>query len=416
MADNDSKAPLLEQSEHASHSHDHHEKSDKNDIIVPILLIIVTGTGLLITGFEYALDVFGFGNFAYGLLILVILLATSWVNNQVVAGAAHQHKIYSYSKLIPKYWGRKRGLTVQSLMVVHSVIIITYLQERIAYNAYKITHAEPNQYSYVDAFYYIAIANIPLILLALQNEFSRIRWFAVIGILVWIYMFIGVIAEAFPPSETFFKTGDKVFPAPDLWMLTYIGVLAYFTSSFQIIPYIHSQVPNPKSMKDVLNAGVIGTGIIAFSVLLYYIFSSQADLDWLRYTGLVIIGISVTIINVLPTRELVVQILDENAKDKQKTRDRFITLCILTFSLLFSLFLVHANTWKAVVGLGTIFTSILGYVVPAILNLNIEKENKRLEDKKTKLKVFLWLAWNFVLAGVIFVSGIFMFIVDPSSN
>ena len=189
-------------------------------------------------------------------------------------------------------------------------------------------------------------------------------------------------------------------------MLTTIGILAYFMSSFQIIPYLHGEIKDKQIMEKTVNFGAIGSIVMISSVILYFLFSKNDNLDYIRHASFAIIGSCVTIINVLPTREFIIQILQKKGKLKQKTRDMLITLAILTFTMFLSILLVNVNNWKIFIGLGTILTSLLGFIFPAILYFIVAKP-----EDNTK-KIFL-LAWNSLLGLIIFVSGIFMILVEP---
>ena len=400
MADNDPKEYLVSKEEKENSS----GSQSKIDTLVPTLLILFTSSGMCIAGLGYALEIFNIRGFFWGFIILGLVAVTYWVNQRVITRACHESGKHSYSKIILHYWGRKRGLTLQIAMAVHNILIIAYLQQRVAAHIYGVFH-EDGDLQYTDAFYYVAIANIGLILLALQTSFARVRWFAIIGILVWVYLFIGVITEGFSNDSIFSESG-AAWPEPDMWMLTSIGVLAYFMSSFQVVPFLHGEVKNEVAMISVVNRGAIGSAVLVVSVFLYYAFNELAELNFLRHGGIVLIGSCVTIINVLPTREFIVQILQEDAKDKQKTRDRFITLFILTFTLFFSIFYVHRGNWQGFVGIGTILTSILGFIFPAVLFYRIAK------DHENKKKIIL-LVWNIIFGITVFAAGIVMMMIVP---
>ena len=400
MADNDPNAYLVPKDEKENSS----ASQSKTDTLVPTLLILFTSSGMCIAGLGYALETFNIRGFFWGFIILSLVAVTYWVNQRIITRACHESGKHSYSKIILHYWGRKRGLTIQIAMAVHNILIIAYLQQRVAAHIYGVFH-DGGIIAYTDAFYYVAIANIALILMALQTSFDRVRWFAIIGILVWVYLFIGVITEGFSNDKIFGDAGEA-WPAPDMWMLTSIGLMSYFMSSFQVVPFLHSEVKNEAVMISVVNRGAIGSGILVLSVFLYFSFNELAELDFLRHAGIVVIGSCVTIINVLPTREFIVQILQEDAKDKQKTRDRFITIFILTFTLFFSIFYVNRGNWQAFVGLGTILTSLLGFIFPAVLFFRIAK------DSESKKKIIV-LVWNIIFGITVFAAGIVMIMVVP---
>lgn len=403
MADNDSKEALL-------HNEDGEHKKKGPDEIIPFLLLLVTASGMGVSGVGWALYIFNIKSFTWGFFLLLVFSITYYFNHIIIVNACYESKQFSFSKLIKHHWGRKRGLTVQIAMAIHCIIVITYLQQRISVNAYKAFHSDVGIFpSYTDTFYYVAIANIPLILLALQNKYERIRWFAIIGILVWVYLFIGVFTEASASNISFFSDAGQLFPEPGIWMLTSVGLLGYFMSSFQIIPYLCQEVNCKDTMKRVVFKSSIGSLIIITTVIMYFAFKTNADLNSVRFTGFVIIGACVTIINVLPTRELIVQILEEKAKDKQNTRDRFITLCVLSLTLILSIFINNVETWQVFVGLGAILTALLGFVFPGVLFLKTAEKD---EEKKK----YIVLVWNVILGLVVFVAGVFMMIVERNTE
>ena len=178
-------------------------------------------------------------------------------------------------------------------------------------------------------------------------------------------------------------------------------------SSFQIIPYLHHQLKDDSAaMKKVINISSVASAIIVSSVFFYYLFTKNPNLDYLRHLGLVIITGCVTIINVLPTREFIVQILKETPH-KQKTRDRFLTLLILTFTLFLSIFYIKIANLKVFLGLGTMLTGVLGFIFPAAVYF------KSSESKpERKVRVILVLLWNILLGLTVFSSGIFMMMLE----
>jgi hypothetical protein len=389
---------------------DSDQKKKGSDEIIPFLLLLVTSSGMCVSGIGWALYVYSIKSFVYGFILLLILSATYYFNHLIIVRCCFEVQKFSFSKLILHQWGRKRGLTVQIAMAIHCLITITYLQQRISVNTFKVFHSAVDSFpSYTDTFYYVAIANIPLILLALQNQYEKIRWFAIIGILVWVYLFIGVFTEASASDISFFSAAGELFPAPGIWMLTSIGLLAYFMSSFQIIPYLAEHVKCEATMKRVVLKSSVGSLIIISTVILYFAFKTNPDLNFLRNSGFVIIGCCVAIINILPTRDLIVQILEEHAKDKQSTRDRFITLFIFSITLILSIFMNDVNTWMIFVGLGSLLTALLGFIFPGVLFFTMAKKG----EEKYK---YLALVWNIILGLTIFVAGIFMMIVEKNTE
>ena len=406
MADNDSREHLL------SKEQGEHESSHKQvETIIPFLLIVITSSGLCFSGLGNIFLMFNTTSLPYGILWVVIIALTYWLNSGTIVDALHHQKEESYSKLIKSLWGRKRGLTVQILMALNNVIILTYLQQRIAVNAYKVFNPPKNEYveeqQATDIFYYVAIANIPLILLALQNKYERVKNFAIISILVWIYLFIGVVAEAWNHNKAKGQTtegGSKVTLLPEGYAyITTVGIVALFTSYFQIVPYVHSHIKSVAETKKVLKNSLVFSIVLILSAGLYYVFYHNTDLNNIRYTGLVIIGSCVAIMNVLPTRELIVQILDENAKNKSNTRDRIITVLLLSITLLLSIGLNTFGFLQVFIGVGVLITGFVGFVFPGWVGLKLSKE----ADKNKNIGL---LVLNVLVGLTVFVSGVFIMI------
>ena len=53
------------------------DKKPKADLLVSLLFLIITGSGMCISGFAYALEIFNCKSFVYGLIILLILSITN---------------------------------------------------------------------------------------------------------------------------------------------------------------------------------------------------------------------------------------------------------------------------------------------------------------------------------------------------
>lgn len=402
MADNDSQQPLLDSS--SGHK--------KADTVVPFLLLVVTGCGMCFSGLGNVTLKFNATSLLYGLFWMVLIAITYWLNAVTIVEACHKQKEHSYSKLILSLWGRKRGLTVQILMALNNVVILTYLQQRIAANAFKVFNPPALEYkeeqTAIDIFYYVAIANIALILLALLNKYENIKNFAIVSILIWVYLFIGVIAEAWNFTKrggTNIQQGQSrvtLLPEEYAWVTT-IGIISLFTSYFQIVPYVYSHVKDLDDMKGVLKKSLIALIVFASSVGIYYGLYHNTELNLVRYTGLSIIGSCVAIINVWPTRELIVQILDEHAKSKSNTRDRIITVLLLSVTLLLSIGVNSFEFMKVFLGIGVLLTAVLGFVFPGVLGLKVAEQSG-------KNKAILLMVWNGLLGAAIFTAGIFMFI------
>ena len=402
MADNDSREPLVQ------------KESDgkKVETVVPFLLLVITGSGMCFSGLGIISQKFNTTSLPYGVFWVILIALTYWLNSSTIVEACHRNNENSYSKLILALWGRKRGLTTQILMALNNIIILTYLQQRIAVNAFKVFNTPLKEYieeqTAIDIFYYVAIANIALILLALQNRYEKIKNFAIISILVWIYLFVGVVAEAWNYTkrggDIKSEGGSSVTLIPEGYSyITTIGIVSLLTSYFQIVPYVYSNVRDVTEMGSVLKKSFIASIVLVCSVGVYYALYHNIELNVIRYSGLVIIGSCVAIINVLPTRELIVQILDEKAKTKSNTRDRIITVLLLSVTLLLSIGLNSFEFFQIFMGIGVLFTSFLGFVFPGWVGLKIAKEEE-------KNKAIGLLVWNVLLGLAVFTSGIFMMI------
>ena len=191
-------------------------------------------------------------------------------------------------------------------------------------------------------------------------------------------------------------------------MLTSIGILSYFMSSFQISPYINYQLRNSaNTMKKNIVYGSIGNAALVVSAFLYFLFQHNARLDYIRNIGFLIIASCSIIIITFTTREFISQILKENPHSR-KSRDRFLTLLILIFTLFLSIFYINANNLKAFLGLGTILTAVLGFWLPSVIYFRLSI--KKTEENK-KIMIFI-LFWNTLFGLTVFISGIFIFLVE----
>lgn len=402
MADNDSREPLVSKE----------SEGKKIETVVPFLLLVITASGMCFGGLGIISQKFNTTSLPYGVLWVVLIALTYWLNSSTIVEACHRRNEHSYSKLILSLWGRKRGLTTQILMALNNVIILTYLQQRIAANAFKVFNIPTVEYieeqTAIDIFYYVAIANIALILLALQNKYEKVKYFAIISILVWIYLFVGVVAEAWNYKKRGgninVNSGTTVTFLPEEYAyITTVGILALLTSYFQIVPYVFSHVKDVNEMKSILKKSSVASVVLILSVGIYFALYHNIELNAVRYIGLTIIGSCVAVINVLPTRELIVQILDENAKTKSNTRDRIITVLLLSVTLLLSVGMNSFDFLQVFIGIGVLFTSFLGFVFPGWVGLKVA------EDKE-KNKAIGLLVWNVLLGLAVFVAGVFIMI------
>ena len=107
--------------------------------------------------------------------------------------------------------------------------------------------------------------------------------------------------------------------------------------------------------------------------------------------------------NVLPTRELIVQILDENAKTKSNTRDRIITVLLLSITLLLSIGLNTFEFLQVFIGVGVVITGAVGFVFPGWVGLKLSTD----ADKNKNIGL---LVWNVLIGLTVLVSGIFIMI------
>ena len=377
------------------------------DTLLPTLFVCLVSSGMCITGLSASITYFHTRGLVWSLFALSLLSFTHWINQRVIARACLESQMPSYSKLIRHYWGRNQGFTIQLAMLLHSLLIISFLQQLISSNIYKALHKADSP-GYSAAFYYSAMANVPLVACVLQATFHRLRWFAMASLLIWLYLFVGVVTEGLS-SEQLFSDTMIGLPESGAWMLVTVGVLAYFMSSFQIIPYLCTELSGQENVAKVINRGSLGATALVASVFVYYTFSQIREVDFVRHFGIAVIGSCATVINILPTREFIVQMMHGEARDKHRTRDRLVTLMVMTGTLILSLFYVEKFNWKVLVGAGTVMTSGLGIAFPAFLFFKVAR------GKEIKKKIIV-LIWDITLAGIVFIAGIMMLIVTPCDS
>jgi len=379
---------------------------------------------------------------------------------------------YNFAEYLEDHFGKAAAMAYDVLMTIHNIVLLAYIQFFVAHFMVEGGGSEGHGDR---AYYFLAIINIPLIIVSLASEFKKIRWFCIALLLCWLYILIGRVVEISTVC-----TGEEYwneFPVASSqgfgsWIIKLLGLQLYFASAFQSVPFIYQQAKKEQVMTKVIN---FSAGIVLFIYFTVYIFytldpassgennsaaeevvdtngtlvgnltgllqefkSCKDDLQYTKLTdyGRVLAGACAIIINVIPARFALAQLLSGNDAEtlkKASASDKALSALLIMLSIIMSLFMFNTTFWRVTVCLGVILSSILGVLVPAIGLLfskeyskiiwpawerKVETTNKnkhsfiKIADNKKKIFIFAYLAWAMIFAIIGIVSGFFI-MTDP---
>lgn len=439
-------------------------KSYTFEIIQSLLFMIAYSTGLGILGSTYTLDKFRIDSLLADFLIMILVVTTYTVSHHMIAYCCRESsERYNFAEYLEDQFGKSAALVYDVLMTVHNIILLAYIQFFVAHFMVE----DSSSGGHGDrAYYFLAIVNIPLIYVSLSSEFKKIKWFCIALLLCWVYILIGRIVEISNVCS-----GDEYwneFPVSSSqgfgsWVIKLIGLQLYFASAFQSLPFIYKEAKKERVMSSVINYSAVCVLFVYFTVYIFYTLDPASNIvvnetedqvvgnltvlaqtsckSQLKYTfltdfGRVLAGACAIIINVIPARFALAQLLsgnDASTLEKASSSDKVLSALLIMLSIIMSLFMFNTTFWRVTICLGVILSSILGILVPAIALMfskeysriiwpnwkrEVKTENKnkhhfiKLNEKSRKIFAFTYLTWASIFAIFGIVSGFFI-MTDP---
>jgi hypothetical protein len=447
------------------------------EIIQSLLFMVAYSTGLGILGSTYTFEKFHIDSLLADFLVMIFVMVTYTVSHHIIAYCCRESsEKYNFAEYLEDHFGKVAALVYDVLMTVHNIVLLAYIQFFVAHFMVEGRGAGNGD----KAYYFLAIVNIPLIFVSLSTEFKKIRWFCVALLLCWVYIFIGRLVEisTICTSEQYWDE----FPVAsshgiDTWVIKLIGLQLYFASAFQSLPFIYKEAKKQKIMSKVINLSAAIVPLIYLSVYIFYTLDpasaatgpsspetsgnstantetetepagpagngtvaleayqsckTQLTYEYLTDYGRVLAGACAIIINVIPARFSLAQLLSGNDAETMKkasSSDKLLSALLIMCSIIMSLFMFNTTFWRVTVCLGVFLSCILGVFVPAIALLyskeyrkavwpnkpyTVETENKNkhhfitMQDNKKKIFIFAYLTWASIFGILGIVSGFFI--------
>ena len=389
------------------------EKEDKRvyETIQALFFMVAFSTSLGILGSASVFNKFAINSLLAEFFILIFVIVTYAINHHMMAYCCRLSKEdYNYAEYLEEKFGKIPAMLYDILMVIHNVVILAYIQQRITIAIFGESLAYDNSY------YMLALINIPLIFISLTSEFKNVKWFCIVLMLTWIYVFTGAMVETTDTSYNPSILSDDGFGG---WVVRLVGFQIYFASAFQSLPFIYREVKHEGTIKNVINISAIVSLVVYFTIYMYSSIPKE-EYEQLRNYGIALIGACSIIVNIIPARFSLGQFLagnDANNLSKSSTSDRMLSVILIMGSVVLSLFLVKDSIWDAVIGLGVVLSAFLGLVIPplAILATPYYRELLSHGSIDKKIMVFGYLVWILILAVTGMVGG-FYIMFDPLIN
>lgn len=387
------------------------KKSYTYEIIQSLLFMVAYSTGLGILGSTYTLDKFKIDSLLADFLIMLLVVVTYTVSHHIIAYCCRESsEKYNFAEYLEDQFGKAAAMAYDVLMTVHNIILLAYIQFFVAH---FMVEGEGSEGHGDRAYYFLAIINIPLIIVSLASEFKKIRWFCIALLLCWLYILIGRVVEI-----STICTGEEYwneFPVASsqgfgTWLIKLLGLQLYFASAFQSVPFIYKEAKREVIMSRVINLSALIVPAIYFTVYIFYTLdpasaaqaaasttdtatgssdsnvtesvtsavvsliessSCKDDLKYVKLTdyGRVLAGACAIIINVIPARFAFAQLLSGNDAEtlkKASASDKVLSALLIMLSIIMSLFMFNTTFWRVTVCLGVILSSLLGVLIPAI--------------------------------------------------
>ncbi|OMJ87161.1 hypothetical protein SteCoe_11161 [Stentor coeruleus] len=428
----DTKEPLMGGDESKS-------KSTTYEAIQALFFMVAFSTGLGILGSTDSLTKFGIDSLLADFLVMIFVTITYTINHHMIAYCCRESsEKYNFAEYLEDKFGKAAAMVYDILMTIHNFILLAYIQRYLGgyvFGSPTAAGQDPDK-----AYYFLALINIPLIFISLTSDFKKIKWFCIVLLLAWIYIFTGGLVEtvATCTSDEYWSSIPVLSVAGfDSWLIKLVGLQLYFSSAFQSLPFIYKEVKRSTIMTTVINASALASLLVYFTVYVFYTFENititvedtttnagnststatnstvsavsfvvensiqcgkDQDYITLKAYGLALAGACAVIVNVIPARFALAQFLAGNDADTMKKAsgsDKLLSVILIMGSIVLSLFMFNLKVWEVIICIGVVLTSILGIIVPPVALLfskeyshllKIGKNHEEGHDGKEKKK------------------------------
>lgn len=409
-------------------------KSTTYETIQALFFFVAFSTGLGILGSTDSLTKFGIDSLLADFLVMIFVVITYTINHHMIAYCCRESsEKYNFAEYLEDKFGKGPAMAYDAIMTVHNFILLAYIQRYLGgyvFGSPTAAGEDPDK-----AYYFLALINIPLIFISLTSDFKKIKWFCIVLLLAWLYIFTGGLVETVAnctASEYWDNLPVLSVAGFGSWLIKLVGLQLYFSSSFQSLPFIYKEVKHKKIISTVINASALAALVVYFTVYVFYTFENihinnnttastnsteggthvpfsnttasvlalneqsesmcgkDQDYVTLKSYGLALAGACAIIVNVIPARFALAQFLAGNDADTMKKasgKDNLLSALLIMGSIVLSLFMFNSKVWEVIICIAVIFTSILGIVVPPVALMfskeysHVLKIGKNHEDK-----------------------------------
>jgi hypothetical protein len=392
-------------------------KTDHTYEVIQSLFFMVTfSTCLGVMGSLDSLKTYNINSLLADFFVLIFVIFTYAVNHHMIAYCCRESsEKYNFAEYLEDHFGKAAAMIYDVLMTIHNIVLLSYLQKFVGGYAFaqEVGEVKGNADK---IYYFLALINIPLMFISLTSDFKRIKWFCIVYMLTWTYIFTGGLVETVAScTSSQYWSGTHVLSKIgfDSWVIRLIGLQIYFASAFQSLPFIYKEVKKERVMSRVINYSAVATLLVFLSVYVFYTFktidlsgiaddsqptdpgtnstapeagATNTTLVWLDAVedspcgkssgyqtvtqwGLVLAGACAIIVNVIPARFSLAQFLagnDAETMRKASASDRLLSVVLIMLSIILSLFMSNPTVYNVMVGLGVVLSSFLGIILPPI--------------------------------------------------
>jgi hypothetical protein len=424
-------------------------------VIQSMFFMVAYSSGLGILGSTFTLGKFGIDSLLACFFLMFFVLSSYLISHHMMAYCMRESsKEFNFAEYLEDRLGKCLAVTYDVLLTVHNLILLAYVQFFMAHFMVETAHTEGNGDK---AYYFLAVVNIPLIYVSLLGDFKKNKWFCIGLLVTWTYVFLGRLVETSyhcSPEEYWEEFPGLSNQGFGSWVIKLLGLQIYFASAFQAVPFVYKEVRNEIRMNKVINLSAFVTLAVYLSVYFFYTFDPKSftledlgngmnstvslvenvsckenfEYEVVSDYGHVLAGACAVVINVIPARFALAQLLSGNDADTMKklsNSDRFLSALLIFVSIIMALCMFNPLFWRIIIALGVVLSSVLGIFVPMIATLWTEEYSKiigikvaseqhntrpLLDVSDTGKKVFLYfyLCWTGTLLILGVTSGVFI--------